>query len=95
VSSWVAINPTITGKHIIPKIQSSSTAVANDAFLLQVLAAILERLPLVAVHGADLGIFRQRMVLNQAKHTRDGALTLLYVLYPIRLQHPKVCDCSR
>jgi hypothetical protein len=94
-SSYAGINPIMTGKHIISKFQSSSAAVANDALLFQVFATILERLPLVTVHGADLGRFRQRMVLNRAKHAREGALTLSYVLYPIHLQHPRVCDCSR
>jgi len=32
----------------------SSTTMANHALLIQILAAVLERLPRIAVHGANL-----------------------------------------
>lgn len=41
-----------------------SATVTNDTLLLQPLAAVLEILTLVTVHSADLGIFRQRLLLD-------------------------------
>lgn len=44
-------------KHmIIPKFQYRSATVADDALLLQALAAVLELLTFITIHGANLGI---------------------------------------